>query len=166
MKNYRIVFSLAFLFAVLFALPAKAQSRQAVYTLTLDNEWAACLDEAVSGTLDYHLTYHINRKTGVIDRVRWNLSNAVFIGSDTGTKYRIMDVGSDALGLYWDFFADVSDLPPELIPEELPSEGTLMNMAFKWVAKGVVYSGNILIHLNYNANGELKGDVLKYNICF
>ncbi len=147
---------------------SNAQTYQGEFNATWDEPvYAFCLDEYLTGSFTYHVTYHVNKKTGYIDRVHWNVKNSKLVGVDSGKEYRIIDTGAnDSFRNLWDFWAAVGIYSPDLLPPSNPQEGTLINSQFKWMSKGIVYKGSIKIQIHTNAAGEVKAEVVKYDFCF
>ena len=125
-----------------------------------------CLNKPVSGEFLYHFTYQIDKKTGFICRVHWNIKQANVYDTETGEKYIVIDTGSDNLGIWWDFYNNINLYTGGMyknvedgflqLPAVLPDEGTMVNSAFKFISKGGdKYSMFSLMQLHRNANGEM-----------
>jgi hypothetical protein len=56
-----------------------------------------CLNEIVTGYWVYHMTYHVDKKTGEITRVHWNVKDA-HLEDGEGNVYKLVDTGSDNYG--------------------------------------------------------------------
>ncbi len=145
-----------------------AQSYQGEFQFQTDRPiYVFCLDEQVTGYYTYHVTYHVDKKTGFINRVHWNVKESKFVGVDTGKEYRLIDTGgTDSWGYLWGFFAAVGVYSPDLLPPSYPIEGTVINSTFKWMSNGIAYKGSIVFQLHRDASGEIKAFVLKYDLCF
>ena len=152
-----------------------AQTVQLYPTATVTNGLAWCLNREVSGFITYHLTYHLNKKTGYADRVHANVHKAELWDSKTGEKYKVIDTGgTDNLGVSWGFWSDPDnpgfdyDLEPNSIPfGTLPTEGCNIWATFKWIAPGgekYTMRGVTVVHIN--ANGETTAEFNKvYEDC-
>ena len=163
MRNIKFITSLALLVFVSFALRVEAQTSQLEFVQSGENIQMLCLDENVSGTWTYHVTWHQNPKTGLVDRLHWNVQSGEFIGVDTGKKYKIHDTGSDTQGYLWDAFAYFGAIAPgDFVPH--PTEGRIVNMNFKWMSKGLVYKGHILVRMNFE-NGVPVPEFVHYDLC-
>ena len=134
-------------------------------------------DIVISGTVTYHVNFHVN-KDGELTNLHWNIKSSNIYNSATGEKYKIMDVGNDNLGLWWDFFNTLNEsnepFPGELyydeedgwledyIPVNMPNSGKAATLNFKLVGKrGAKFTYSSLVVVNVNANGELTAEVIK-----
>lgn len=143
---------------------AMAQTFQFDLSASFDGVHAWCLERPISGSYVYHFTYHINNKTGYIDRIHWNVKHSDIWDSETGEHYKVIDTGNDNFGLWWDFFNNIiayTGMPYNVengwlnVPEVLPEEGIFVNMAFKFIAHGEVYYLSSMGKVNVNANGDM-----------
>jgi hypothetical protein len=169
------------LFAAAFALlwiastnQTQAQTFQKQLVI-IENDIAPwCLNRPVTGKFVYHFAYHLDRKTGKINNVHWNLLQADIRDTETGEKYIFHDTGNDRIGFWWDFYNNpnssngIPDLYnvedgwlDEVMPEVLPQEGTLVGMNFRFTGKGMMLNWSMLIQLHMNANGEVTAEVYK-----
>ncbi len=143
----------------------KAQTFHQELRSSITNVMAWCLWREVSGVFIYDVTYHIDKKTGKIDRVHWVTSHSEVWDSETGEKYKLIDVGMDnGEGSQWEFWNNVNDytqgyeiengwLP---VPDVWPDEGIVVAMNFKFIAKGGNLIGMKLMHiLHRNGEGEI-----------
>lgn len=137
---------------------------------------AWCLWRNISGTFIYDITYHIDKKTGKIDRLHWVTSHSEIWDSETEEKYKIIMVGMDnGEGSQWEFWNNVNDYTQGyeiengwlLVPDVFPDEGMAVLMNFKFIAKGgnLVGMKNLII-LHRNAKGEITVDkTMSYADC-
>ena len=165
-------------FALLWITSAnllQAQTFQKQVVVTENNLVMWCLNRSVTGQYVYHFAYHLDRKTGKIDNLHWNVLHAEIWDTETGERYVIHDGANDRLGTWWDFMNkpneyngipdlyDVEDgwLDPYM-PEELPKEeGSMVAMNFRFNARGMMVNWSTLIQLHINANGEVTAEVYK-----
>jgi len=143
-----------------------------------------CLGKTLSGSWTYHVTYHINKKTGEVDNLHWNVKHCDLWDSD-GNKYKAIDTGNDNLAAWWNFFNninlynDLEDnniqydeedgwLDPDVYvdpdnpgwPTIFPQTGMMVN-TFKFVGQGDKVTWKSLIQVHMNANGDLTANFIK-----
>ena len=168
-------------FAAAFALlwiasanQTQAQTFQKQLIILENNLAPWCLNRPVTGKFVYHFAYHLDRKTGKIDNIHWNLLHADIRDSETDERYIAHDTGSDRLGMAWYFFNNPNSsngIPDfynvedgwldSVMPEELPEEGTYIAMNFRFNARGMIANWSTLIQLHMNAKGEVTAEVYK-----
>lgn len=155
------------IFALLIFNSASGQTYQTGWTFVLEDEPVICLGENLSGVMTYHAVAKVDRKTGYLKSIHWNIVDAFFIGSTTGNRYRCVDVGMDNLGWYFEYFNDVQQIVPEgTLPPVMPSEGMLVTSSFLWITQGgIVYKGRINANIKLNANGDLTVNKVYYDFC-
>jgi len=130
-----------------------------------------CADVWIQGTLTFHFTYNLNKKTGKIDRMHWNVIHQDLMEVETGEKFIIIDTGNDNMGLNFAWFNnlnssnglvgvyDVEDgWLNEWMPEDIFDEGSYVEMACKFIVGGEVYSISVMVQIHKNANGEVTVD--------
>jgi hypothetical protein len=152
-----------------------AQTFQKELHATINNEYVACLNKQLSGEWTYHISYHINKKTGIVENVHWNIKHAELWDSE-GNKYLCIDTGNDNLGIFWVVFnyinaynegynVDYDNVEDgwldDYLPEVLPEEGHLVSAAFKFIGNGEVVNWTILMIVHMNANGELTTEIYR-----
>jgi hypothetical protein len=144
------------------------QTVQVYPNVTVDGV-AWCLNRPVYGYITYHLTYHLDRKTGFVDRMHANVHKAELWDSKTGEKYIYIDTGNDNLGVSWGFWNNPDnpgfdyDLPENSIPVgTLPTEGCNVWATFKLITKGgEKYTMRSVTQVHINANGETTAEFYK-----
>lgn len=153
-----------------------AQTIQKELRSTFENVNAYCLNRSISGEFVYHFSYHLDRKTGKVDRIHWNTSQSDIWDTETKEKYILIDTGSDNSGLNWVGWNNINDyvdnkynvengwLP---LPDEMPVEGSVVGMNFKFIGKGGnVFGMKFMWQLHINANGEITVDkIAEYADC-
>lgn len=168
------------LFAVLLMIgivtsnnSANAQTIRKQISISFDGVEAWCLNRTLSGTWTLNLTYHLDKKTSKIDRLHFNFPHPIVWDTETGEKVIMMDTGNDNLGAYWDFFNNINsytnNLYPsvedgwldDVMPTELPEEGTMVEMAWKYIIGGEKFYLSTLMQIHKNAKGEVKVDFTK-----
>lgn len=173
MKTWRLFLSLLVIVFAVFVNTLSAQTFHRQLTISTNGAMAWCLNRVLAGELTYNFSYHLDNKTGKIDNVHWNVLHAVYWDVETGQKYIPFDTGNDRLGLYWQFFNtpnasngipdfyDVEDgWLDSFLPTELPGEGSMISMNFKFISKGgIKFTMSTMIQLHVNANGELTAEV-------
>jgi hypothetical protein len=170
MKTWKLLVSVLVIAFVVCSNVVNAQSYRHVLTMTCDKMYFGCLDRTISGTWMCNFTYHLDKKTGVIDQMHWNTLHSNLYDIETGEKLICLDTGSDNLGTMFLFFNnpnyyngidcyDVEDgwLNP-VMPSSLPEEGTYIEMNWKFIIGGEVYKLAYMVQLHKNANGEVKVD--------
>lgn len=164
--------ALLFIIILTLSLTSYAQTKQFVLAADFTTEGCPvwCIPgEMVYGYWTYHFTYHINKKSGKIDRVHWNIQDMDVWDAD-GQHYRAVDTGNDNIGAGWDFWNaidefttpvyDYGDLLPMPLPDEYPAEGTFVNR-MKFVGKGLVLVWTVQMQIHQNAKGELKVEIME-----
>lgn len=171
MKKLRICFLMLTLWIAAFGI-AGAQTIQHYVTATVDHGMAFCLNRQVSGYVTYHLTYHLDKKTGKAVWTHMQVHKAELWDSETGEAYKLIDTGAkDNLGVSWGWISDLDfpgwdyDLLPNSIPfADIPSEGMNIWASFKFIAPGgTKYSMRGVTVVHINANGETTVDFVKTN---
>jgi len=164
MKTLKLILTVLGITFLTSANRANAQTVQKTLTSKLDNITAWCLNRPIDGEFVYHFTYHID-KTGKVDRIHWNTAQSDVWDSETKEKYKVIDTGNDNGGVMWNWWNNVNSnvenqwdvengwLP---VPEDMPIEGSFINMNLKYIGKG----GNVfrlgwIWQLHINANGEV-----------
>jgi hypothetical protein len=150
------------------------QTFQVYPIVTVTNGEAWCLNRSISGSITYHLTYHIDKKTGFVDRMHANVYKAELFDDETGEKYLYIDTGNDNLGVSWGFWNNPDnggfdyDLPENSIPlGTLPTEGCNVWATFKLMTRGgEKYTMRGVTHVTLNAKGETTAEFNKtYEDC-
>ena len=137
-------------------------------------------DIFVSGEWTYHLTYHLNRKTGTVDHLHWNILKSNITNDATGEKYILMDTGNDNWGSVvigaWDMWNNIQALNAGYgvydnfvdgqipLPDnaDRPVEGSAVFPNFKIISKGgIVVSTTFIVQFHINAQGEITVDKTK-----
>lgn len=180
MKTLKIIFTLSLCILFMGSAALSAQTFQKDLRATLTNEYVACLNKQLSGEWVYHIAYHVDKKTGEMVNLHWNIKQCNLWDSE-GNRYKCIDTGNDNIGSFlWDLwnninaynagydivYYDVEDgwLP---VPETMPEEGHLISAAFKFIGNGDKVTWTIHWIVNYNAKGELKVDLYReYMDCY
>lgn len=83
------------------------QTVQLYPNITVTNGMIYCLERPLSGYVIYHLTYHIDKKTGFVDRMHGNIHEAELYDSE-GVKYMLHDTGNYNIGVSWSFWNETT----------------------------------------------------------
>ncbi|NSW93137.1 MAG: hypothetical protein HPY62_00335 [Bacteroidales bacterium] len=146
------------------------QTYQYVWHLEFDPLFPGmCINHPIAGSVDYHVTFHINPKTGFVDKQHNNILHSDLTDLQTNEKVICIDSGNDGLNYWgnWDFWNNVTgaDVKIEGFWPENGGEGAMVAGAFKWVSKGGVVATMHFIHqVHINANGEVVVDKYKESI--
>lgn len=147
MKTLKFFIAIFVCFAFANTNVLKGQTVQLYPVVTLDHSMAWCIGKELSGYLIYHLTYHIDKKTGFVDRVHANIHKAeIYDSEDPTKKYLLFDTGNDNSGAYWSFWNETTmdgkntfdydqdsyDLPIGTLPDK----GGNVWANFKFISKG------------------------------
>jgi hypothetical protein len=142
---------------------------------TVTDGMAWCVNREVTGYVIYHLTYHVDKKTGFADRMHANVHKAELYDSETGEKYIYIDSGNDNSGVSWSFWNETTmggensfiyDQQSYDVPiGTLPSNGGNVWAAFKIISKGgEKFTIHQVTRFIINSNGELEVISNKENI--
>jgi len=131
-----------------------------------DNFVGYCLNHQVVGYFDYHVTFHINPKTGEVENQHNNILKSECYDLITGEKLFLIDTGNDGLNYLgnWNFWNDIGglDLPISGSWPDNGAEGKMVAGAFKYVGKkGPVVTMHWIHQIHVNANGEVVVDNYK-----
>lgn len=174
MKKLKFLGTAFFITILACFYSVNAQTYQKDLHATIDNEYVACLNKQLSGEWTYHIAYHVNKETGMLENLHWNIKHSNLWDSE-GNKYRCIDTGNDNLGSFiWDLFNNINAfnagydiyydnvedgwLP---VPDVLPEEGRLVSSAFKFMGNGEKVTWTILWIVHLNAKGELTVNVYR-----
>jgi len=172
MKIFKLLFSVFVIAVFTCSNNVKGQTVQVYTTATVDGV-AWCLNKPIEGYVTYHLTYHLDRKTGFVDRMHANIHKAEYYDKVTGERYIVIDVGNDNLGgdswnwwnspdnPGWDY-----DLPDNSIPVgpgPYPEDGINVWATLRLISKGgeMVYWHQVT-RITVNAKGITTAHVEKY----
>ena len=171
MRKLKFFFALFVLALLTAGNTASGQTYHHELTAEFDGLVVWCLNRPCSGSLTYNFTYHVDKKTGYIDRIHWNVKESDLYDTETLEKYIIVDTGNDNAGAMWDFFNNIvsyTGVPYNVgdgwlpVPPQLPAEGIWVTMGFRLIARGgESYYLSTMAKLNYNANGILVVDFYK-----
>jgi hypothetical protein len=131
----------------------------------------------VNGFIVYHFTIKLSKETGKIESLHWVAKDCSITNTD-GDVVKSIDAGHDTQGVIWDFFNrpnywnEILYSPDctynvedgwwdNIMPEELPEEGTFVGMTFKIICNGEVARFYSMAQLHINANGEVTANVVK-----
>jgi len=161
MKTLKFTFAIIVFAFFTCSARVNGQTVQVYPTATVDHGYAWCLNKEVSGYVTYHLTYHLDQKTGLAEWCHMQVHKAELWDSETGQMYKCIDTGAkDNLGVSWGWINNLSspgwnyDLPPNSIPfAATPAEGVNIWATFKWIAPGgekYTMRGVTVVHINAN----------------
>ena len=172
MKTLRLIFSIIVI-AALFCNNTIGQTYQKELHATFDGVTALCGLE-ISGNWTVHVTYHLDSKTGKIDRMHFNIPKYEICNAENGARYKLIDTGNDNSGLIWNFFnnpnssngvEDMYDVEDgwldALLPSDYPNKGSYVEMSFKFMGEGHKYLYGAMLQIRPDANGEPT--IFKYN---
>ena len=174
MKKIRLLVTVSLIGLLAGFNSVNAQTKQIDLHASFTNGVVWCLGTTLSGSWTYHVTYHVDKKTGEIDNLHWNVKHCDLWDLD-GNKYKAIDSGNDNLGAWWDFFNNINfynELEESGIvwdeddgwldpywPADMPVEGSFTNM-FKFVGNGHKVSMHFVTQLHMNANGVITVDIV------
>ena len=152
-----------------------AQTHQLDLHASFENELVWCLNKTLTGSWTYHIAFHVNKKTGEVKNLHWNIKHCNLVDS-YGNKYKAIDTGNDNVGWNWWFFNNINkanaDAGSGIVfsepdgwldafwPENMPEEGTFTGM-FKFVGNGEVVTWSVNMQIHINAKGEPTVDFYK-----
>lgn len=175
MKTRKLLIFLTLLLWIVLSQTLQAQTFHKTVTCTIDNCVIICLNRAVYGAVYYDFSYHIDKKTGKMNSLRWNAHGAEIYDSETGEKFLYMDTGIDNLGAFWDLWNNINAYNTgypisynvedgwldSVMPSVLPGEGTYVN-TYKLIGKdGTKVSWTWWTQVHVNANGELTVEIIR-----
>ena len=94
----RMIASIVCVLIMLAAVPVSVNSQ--TYSEDIRGEFYApvfCLNEVLTGYWIYHVTYHVDKKTGTITSVHWNVKQS-HLEDGQGNVYKLIDTGIDNYG--------------------------------------------------------------------
>jgi len=162
MKPLKITFQFLAIILLLSFNRLNAQSYQFEWTNTFDGTevdnpgW--CLWHVVKGYYTYHVTMHVDPKTGLVDRVHNNVVNYDLTDMSTNKKLVLIDTGHDTFNkdgnfYFWNWITG-ANLP---IGEDIPVEGTMVWATFKWISPGgLKVTTHEVFQLHMDANGVMR----------
>jgi hypothetical protein len=157
---------------------AMAQTKQFNLYAKVEHGLIMCLADngiTVSGDFTMHFTYHLDKKTGKVVQIHYNILHSCLTNDVTGEEYFIIDTSTDNSNLWggWDFFSvlksinipygiyyEVEDGFIDFAPN--PGEGKYIE-SYKVINKsgGKVASMFFMIQLHMNADGDITGGIEK-----
>lgn len=178
MKKFK-VFLAIFLPVLFFSVPTlTAQTYHEDLHTEINNLPIFCLDMNLSGEWTYSISFHVDKKTGCMTRIHWQVKKA-FLYDSEGVRYHIVDTGTDSYlgptdGLggisYVDLWNNIEGFNMGYIdyiniddgwldgyPVELPYEGTVSAM-FRINGGGEHLFFREYIHYEVNKQGDLVID--------
>ena len=168
MKTLKLFFLVAVIVFFFFSEKIKAQTVQFELRSRFENVSAWCLNRAIDGEFVYHFTYHLDRRTGKVDRIHWNMVKDEVYDHETGERYNAIDVGNDngSIGFWtWSDWNNINDLVENQydvendwlpLPDNFPVEGSVVGMNFKYIGKGgIKFSVKSMYQLHINENNEV-----------
>ena len=176
MKTLKFGFAIILMAVVVPVNNSNAQTIQKELRSSFTNIDCWCMGGHISGEFVIHVTYHLDRETGKVDRLKWNTGQSNIWNTETGEKYVYIDNGNDNSGFNWEVWNNINDyvdnkynvengwLP---LPDELPLEGSFVGMSFKIIGKGGnKVSMKFMWQYHINANGEITVDkIVEYADC-
>ena len=142
---------------------------------TVTDGVAWCINKPVYGYIIYHLTYHVDKKTGFVDRMHANVHKAELYNSETDERLIYIDTGNDNSGVSWSFWNETTmggtntfiyDQESYGVPiGTLPSKGGNVWAAFKLISPGgEKYTIHSVTRFIINPDGEAEVVSNKENI--
>lgn len=187
MKTLRLLISVCLIALLGCFNSVFAQTKQIELHAEFTDGVVWCLGKTLSGSWTYHVTYHINKKTGEVDNLHWNIKHSDLWDSD-GNKYKAIDTGNDNLAAWWNFFNNINLfnafdgsgivfdqedgwLDPDVWVDEdnpgwptvVPEVGMMVN-TFKFVGQGHKVTMKFLIQIHMNANGDATAEVIREKV--
>jgi hypothetical protein len=134
---------------------------------TVTDGMAWCINRPVYGFVIYHLTYHIDKSTGFVDRVHSNVHQAELYDSETKERLIYVDSAIDNSGVYWSFWNETTmggtntfiyDQQSYQLPiGTLPEKGGNVWATFKLISKGgEKYTIHTVTRFIINSEGEAE----------
>ena len=125
-----------------------------------DNVYAWCLNHQIVGENTFHIIFHINPKTGILDFVHANVLHCGLIDYETGEKLIYIDTGMDKTGIWYDWWTSVGvPIPADV---GLPTEGRNIWATFQYKTKrGVKYTFHEYYRIHIDESGEVIFDDYK-----
>jgi len=178
MKIFRLSSLVLGTILLLAASDAGAQTKQFNLYAKVDHGLIMCLADngiTVSGEFTMHFTYHVDKKTGKVVQIHYNILQSCLINDSTGEEYFIIDTSTDNSNLWggWDFFSNLQsiNIPYGIFYEvedgfldfaNNPGEGKYIE-SYKVMSKsgGKVASMFFMIQLHMNAGGDITGGIEK-----
>jgi len=172
MKTLKLKFSIIIMLIFASSFLVRAQTYQYVMHVEFteaDNFIGWCLNHQIVGSFDYHVTFHVNPKTGLVEKQHNNILQSEVYDLDTMEKLIMIDTGNDGLNYWgnWYFWNDAVDagLPITGYWPVNGANGAMVAGAFKWIGKGGVVASMHWIHqVHMNAKGEVIVDNYKENM--
>ena len=176
MKKIKLFISLLTIILFIVNNGVKAQTKHIDLHATC-NDYVFCLEKVVTGYWTYHLSYHVNKNTGELERIHWNIKDCRLVDSE-GTRYKIIDTGNDDLGYFWDMFNYVNlynegydihyshedGFMDQYLQGDLPEEGRIIWSVFKVIGIGTGEKFSVKAYISgyRNENGDLILEVEDY----
>jgi hypothetical protein len=175
MKTLKLLSPALLIALFAFSNSARAQTYQLDLYTEFEDAYIFCLERKMSGEFLAHFTYHVDKKTGYINRVHCNVKRAEMWDPETGETYHCIDTENDNLGATWDFWDNLNAYNEEFgfyypdyedgslpFPEVYPDEGTAMYASFKFIGpKGKKFTYTFMTQIHRNAHGEITAYVDK-----
>lgn len=167
MKTLKLIIAIAAVIVINCSNEMTGQTVHLYPTATVNDGEAWCINMKVYGCITYHLTYHIDKKTGTVDRMHANVHSAELYLSGTGEKLIYIDTGNDNSGASWSFWIETTmggtntfiyDEQSYDVPiGQLPVRGGNVWAAFKIISKGgEKYTIHSVTRFILNDEGELE----------
>lgn len=160
MKTLKLKILLISAVLLLVAGSLNAQTYQFEWTNTFDGTeidnpgW--CLWHVIKGYYTYHVTMHVNPKTGLVDAVHNNVIRYDLTDMATGKKLILIDTGHDTYNKDGNFYFWNWVTGANLPIGDVPVEGTMVWAAFKWISPGgLKVTMREVYQLHRNASGEI-----------
>jgi hypothetical protein len=177
MKKTRLLVSAMIILFFLSSNLITAQTKQMELHATC-NDYVFCLEKVLTGYWTYHFSYHVNKKTGELENVHWNIKHAKLVDSE-GNRYKVIDTGNDNLGYWWDMFNYLNELNAgwdvnythedgfldPYLQGDGPEQGRAIQASFKFIGIGTgeKFSYTAYIRGYRNDNGDLILEIEDYS---
>jgi hypothetical protein len=167
MKTLKLLIAVLAVTALTCSNMLTGQTVNLYATATVTNGDAWCINMPVYGYVTYHLTYHIDKKTGFVDKMHANVHKVDLYLSETGEKLIYIDTANDNSGASWSFWNDPSmggentftyDKPSYEVPiGQLPVNGGNIWAVFRIMRKGgEKFTMHAVTRFVLNPEGELE----------
>jgi hypothetical protein len=135
----------------------QAQTVQYEWTLNCNGDIGWCINHPLLGYMTYHITFHVDPQTGVVDRQFNNVRKYDLVDMQTGEKLILVDSSSDNIGINWAAWNEIlgAGLTMPAVGE-WPDEGKWIASNFRYMTPGgAKYKMSFFFQLHRNASGEI-----------
>jgi hypothetical protein len=157
MKTLKLTIAIVVIFFVASSNYLRAQTYQFEWTLNCDGGMAWCLNHPISGFMTYHVTFHLDPQTGLVDRQFNNVRKYDLVDLQTGEKLICIDTSVDDIGINWWWWNEVLGTGLTFPDQESwPTEGRWIASNFRYMSRGgTKYQMSFFFQLHRNASGEI-----------